>query len=127
MSALDKDDIGTWTKNGFMSGDSSEDFKRHWLCDNSIDFMKIEELILVFKRHESVHVDIMTAFLYAELKEPIEIGLPEGLEEEHPGCIGLLLRQSNLDRFFQFCIEECCHDVNMMQKPAFRCGDANVF
>jgi hypothetical protein len=24
------------------------------------------------------------------LKEPIEIGLPEGLEEEHPGCIGLL-------------------------------------
>jgi hypothetical protein len=26
----------------------------------------------------------MTAFLYAELEEPIEIGLPEGLEEEHP-------------------------------------------
>ncbi|KAJ5124616.1 Reverse transcriptase RNA-dependent DNA polymerase [Penicillium bovifimosum] len=36
------------------------------------------------------HVDITTAFLYAELKEPIEIKLPEGQQEEHPGFIGLL-------------------------------------
>ncbi|KAJ5462264.1 hypothetical protein N7530_010469 [Penicillium desertorum] len=38
------------------------------------------------------HVDIMTAFLYAELKEPIEIELPEGMQDEYPAAdfIGLL-------------------------------------
>jgi hypothetical protein len=38
------------------------------------------------------HVDIMTAFLYAELKEPIEIELPEIQREEFPGKIGLLIK-----------------------------------
>ncbi|OQD94305.1 hypothetical protein PENVUL_c145G09383 [Penicillium vulpinum] len=38
------------------------------------------------------YIDIMTAFLYAELKEPIEIELPEGQREEHPDQIGLLMK-----------------------------------
>ncbi|KAG0155364.1 hypothetical protein PDIDSM_939 [Penicillium digitatum] len=38
------------------------------------------------------HVDIVTAFLYAELKEPIEIELPEIQREEYPDHIGLLMK-----------------------------------
>ncbi|KUM60327.1 hypothetical protein ACN42_g6817 [Penicillium freii] len=38
------------------------------------------------------HVDIMTAFLYAELKEPIEIELPEGLRDQYPNDIDLLMK-----------------------------------
>lgn len=38
------------------------------------------------------HVDIMNAFLYAELKEPIEIELPEGLKDKYPNDIGLLMK-----------------------------------
>ncbi|KAJ5867219.1 hypothetical protein N7534_001772 [Penicillium rubens] len=93
MSALDKDDIGTWTKNGFMT------FKHP---DQLLDFREVYDIVakpMSFEIFTAIaaakgwflhHVDIRTAFLYAELKEPIEIELPEGLEEEHPGCIGLL-------------------------------------
>ncbi|KGO62116.1 hypothetical protein PEX2_013290 [Penicillium expansum] len=38
------------------------------------------------------HIDIITAFLYAELKEPIEIELPEIQREEYPDHIGLLMK-----------------------------------
>lgn len=38
------------------------------------------------------HVDIMTAFLYAKLKELIEIELPEGLKDQYPDDIGLLMK-----------------------------------
>ncbi|KAL2704805.1 hypothetical protein AAEP93_000055 [Penicillium crustosum] len=38
------------------------------------------------------YVDIVTAFLYAELKELIEIKLPEGQRELYPDDIGLLMK-----------------------------------
>lgn len=38
------------------------------------------------------HVDIVTAFLYAELKEPIEIELPKGQRELYPDDISLLIK-----------------------------------
>ncbi|KAJ5137217.1 Reverse transcriptase RNA-dependent DNA polymerase [Penicillium atrosanguineum] len=38
------------------------------------------------------HVDVVAAFLNADLKESIQIELPEIVKDEHPGKVGLLMR-----------------------------------
>ena len=45
---------------------------------------KIFAAIAAAKRWLLYHVDIMTTFLYVELKEPIEIELPEGMQDDYP-------------------------------------------